>query len=275
MFKPCIAATAFLSTAVLISLCLASIGLNSRVCAQQSTAASGERVRGINFYNQGNDKEAIEALRQAVKQRKDDLSAWHYLGLALARQGKTDDARKAYEQAVKLGEKMLDGILEFASPDNFSASVKPYGPLLEEAADSADKYLVLSSKLSKSKAQEWSDRATMLRDYVQVFETDGNGNNLFKVYSPRDVTTKARILSRTEPEYTDEARNNHVAGTIVLRGIFAFDGKVRGLRVMSGLPYGLTERALRAARKIKFVPAMKDGKPVSQYIQIEYNFNLF
>ncbi len=115
----------------------------------------------------------------------------------------------------------------------------------------------------------------MLRDYVQLFETDNSGNHLFKVYNPRDVTTKARIISRIEPEYTEEARQNKVSGTIVLRGIFSFDGRVRGLRVVSGLPYGLTERALAAARKIKFVPATKDGHPVSQYIQIEYNFNLY
>ncbi|HKC64707.1 MAG TPA: energy transducer TonB, partial [Pyrinomonadaceae bacterium] len=197
------------------------------------------------------------------------------LGLSLSRQGKTDEARKAHERAAKLGEKLLDGIVEFPQPDGLGAKIKSYKPLFEDAADSADKYLELSSKPSKSKVQEWKDRAAVLRDYVQLFETDNNGNYLLKVYSPRDVTTKARIISRTEPEYTQEARENKVSGTIVLRGIFAFDGKVRGLRIVSGLPYGLNERALAVARKIKFVPATKDGHPVSQYIQIEYNFYLF
>lgn len=111
----------------------------------------------------------------------------------------------------------------------------------------------------------------MLRKYAQLFET--NSSDSFKVYTPNEVTTKARILSRTEPEYTAEARAHHVAGTIVLRGILAFDGKVRSLRVTSALPDGLTENALRAAGTIKFVPATKDGKPVSQYTQIEYSFN--
>jgi hypothetical protein len=37
----------------------------------------------------------------------------------------------------------------------------------------------------------------------------------------------------------------------------------------------LTEKAISAARMIKFMPAMKDGRAVSQYIQIEYNFNLY
>jgi len=32
---------------------------------------------------------------------------------------------------------------------------------------------------------------------------------------------------------------------------------------------------VEAARRIKFVPAMKDGKPVSMFMQLEYNFSLF
>ena len=42
-----------------------------------------------------------------------------------------------------------------------------------------------------------------------------------------------------------------------------------------GDPDGLTEVAIAAARKIKFVPAMKDGKSVSTFVQLEYNFDLY
>jgi len=41
------------------------------------------------------------------------------------------------------------------------------------------------------------------------------------------------------------------------------------------LPFGLTEQAIAAARQIKFVPAVKDGRPVSVFMQLEYNFNLY
>jgi len=41
------------------------------------------------------------------------------------------------------------------------------------------------------------------------------------------------------------------------------------------LPFGLTERAIAAARQIKFVPATKGGRPVSVFMQLEYNFNLY
>ncbi len=96
-----------------------------------------------------------------------------------------------------------------------------------------------------------------------------------RTFSPREVTQKARILARPEPQYTEEARKNQVSGTVVLRAVFSSSGQVTNIRAVSGLPYGLTERAIAAARQIRFSPAMKDGRAVSQHIQIEYNFNLY
>jgi TonB family protein len=96
-----------------------------------------------------------------------------------------------------------------------------------------------------------------------------------QVFSPREVTQKALILSRPEPLYTESARANLISGTVVLRAILSSTGTVTDIKVVSGLPYGLTERAVEAAQEIKFNPAIKDGRRVSQYIQIEYNFHLY
>jgi outer membrane biosynthesis protein TonB len=41
------------------------------------------------------------------------------------------------------------------------------------------------------------------------------------------------------------------------------------------LPDGLTEKAMEAARRIQFTPAEKDGRRVSQYATINYNFNIY
>ena len=76
------------------------------------------------------------------------------------------------------------------------------------------------------------------------------------------------------PAYTEAARRRGVSGTVVLRCIFAADGTVKHFLIIGGLPYGLTEQAIAAAQRIKFIPAMLDGKPVSTFIQLEYNFHL-
>jgi TonB family protein len=96
-----------------------------------------------------------------------------------------------------------------------------------------------------------------------------------EIFSGKDVTTKARVLVKPEPMYTEEAKQARVTGTVVLRGVFTATGHVTSLRAVSGLPNGLTERAVEAARNIRFVPASKDGRSVSMYIQLEYNFNLY
>jgi TonB family protein len=103
----------------------------------------------------------------------------------------------------------------------------------------------------------------------------GGGGDYDRTFRPNEVTQKARILSKPEPQYTEEARRNQISGTVVLKAVFSSSGQVTNIRAVSSLPYGLTEKAIAAARQIRFSPAQKDGRAVSQYIQIEYNFNLY
>jgi TonB family protein len=108
-----------------------------------------------------------------------------------------------------------------------------------------------------------------------VSQTEVTEEDYSRTFKPSEVDQKARILARPDPQYTEEARKNQVAGTVVLRAVFSSNGQVTNIRSVSGLPNGLTERAMAAARQIRFTPAMKDGRAVSMYIQIEYNFNLY
>jgi len=105
--------------------------------------------------------------------------------------------------------------------------------------------------------------------------TGNNGIDYGKNFNAKDVTQKARILSKPEPQYTEDARKNQITGTVVLKAVLSSSGEVTSIRPVSQLPYGLTEKAIAAARAIKFTPAVKDGHTVSQWIQIEYNFNLY
>jgi hypothetical protein len=61
----------------------------------------------------------------------------------------------------------------------------------------------------------------------------------------------------------------------MLRVVFSSFGTVEQIRALQTLPFGLTEKAIAAARQIKFVPATKGGRPVSVWMQLEYNFNLY
>lgn len=86
---------------------------------------------------------------------------------------------------------------------------------------------------------------------------------------------RPKITYRENAKYTEEARYNVTHGTMALSVVFGADGKISGVRVVSGLPYGLSETAIDAARKIRFEPAMKDGQPVSVRGILEFSFNLY
>jgi TonB family protein len=96
-----------------------------------------------------------------------------------------------------------------------------------------------------------------------------------KVFNTRDVTQKARITEKPNPSYTDGARKYRVKGTVVIRAVLSKDGQVTNIRVIRRLPHGLSEKAIEAARGLKFEPAVKDGHQVSTYVQLEYNFYLY
>lgn len=94
-----------------------------------------------------------------------------------------------------------------------------------------------------------------------------------RIYRGREVDQKARLFSKPEPPYTEKARANGVAGDVEIVVILSSAGKVKVLHIRKGLPDGLTEQALKAVKKIKFQPALVDGKPVSSLVLAEFNFN--
>jgi TonB family protein len=93
----------------------------------------------------------------------------------------------------------------------------------------------------------------------------------------RQMTSSLRptILYREKAKYTREARDNKVEGTVVLSVVFGADGQIGDVRVIQGLPHGLTENAIIAANKIRFEPAIKDGRPVSVRGVLEFTFNIY
>lgn len=96
-----------------------------------------------------------------------------------------------------------------------------------------------------------------------------------QLYTGRDVDRKVVLVMKPEPSYTESARQGQITGTVVLKAVFSSNGAVTDIRTVTGLPYGLTERAIFACKQIRFLPAAKDGKFVSVWMQLEYNFNLY
>src|SRR6266478_1426182 len=82
-----------------------------------------------------------------------------------------------------------------------------------------------------------------------------------KSAEPVVKTLPAEITFKPRPVYTDEGRQLKIEGEVLVEVVFSATGQIRVLKVVRGLGHGLDESAVRAAEKIQFKPALRDGHP--------------
>jgi TonB family protein len=82
------------------------------------------------------------------------------------------------------------------------------------------------------------------------------------------------ITSKPNPVYTEEARQLHIQGEVVLRVVFRASGQIQILGVTQGLGHGLDEAAVRAAQAIQFKPARRNGQPTDTTATLQIVFQL-
>jgi TonB family protein len=97
----------------------------------------------------------------------------------------------------------------------------------------------------------------------------------YSTYHKNPSFKPPRILSKPDPRYTEEARRHNVNGSVLLYVMLSETGQITQISVAKGLPYGLTERAIAAARLIRFEPAELNGKKVAYPVAVVYRFDLF
>jgi TonB family protein len=264
---------------------------------------------GLAFNSEGIFGSARPAFEQLIKLRPDSADAHAKLAFALILANEPQKAIEVAQRALELGDQSAEAHYAIAEASlrtgafakaaeeadttlkinpNFNLALITgsfaYFNLQQypEAAVSLERFL--ASSPDDMDAETWRGqleglrrRTTQTPTTKPATETSAAVSNTDyqKVFNGRDVTQKARILSKPEPRYTEAARKAGVIGPVVLRVVFASNGEVTHLVVARPLGYGLTTQAVKAARLIRFDPAMKDGKPVSMYMQLEYNFALY
>jgi TonB family protein len=109
----------------------------------------------------------------------------------------------------------------------------------------------------------------------QIKQTAAQSAPDYSTYHKNPTFKPPRILSKPNPRYTEDARRNNVRGTVLLHVMLSETGQITQISVAKGLPYGLTERAIAAARLIRFEPAELNGKKVAYPVAVVYRFELF
>jgi TonB family protein len=98
---------------------------------------------------------------------------------------------------------------------------------------------------------------------------------------PKEVDTvvnlgelASRAVNLIKPEYTPEARQAGINGVVTLQLNLDEQGRVTDTKTLAGLPNGLTEQAVAAAKNSTFSPATVNGKPAKGLGTITYNFKI-
>ena len=96
---------------------------------------------------------------------------------------------------------------------------------------------------------------------------------------PRAVAVTPRMLpveivSKPNPVYTEEARKQKIEGEVLVEVTFEASGKIRVLRVVRSLGFGLDEAAVQAAQRIQFKPAQRDGQATDSTAILHIIFQL-
>jgi len=217
--------------------------------------------KGMDALRDNNNEKAAEHFKQAAADKPDDMWAFYYFGLCLLRLKRVDEAANAYRQALaikpeaavhyQLGKTCLE-------MGDREAAEKEFRWLQEHDQELA---LYLSDLFHKADAHRPPNPITSSSDYWQTIE-------------PATKDLRPTIRYSEKPDYTEIARTNFVHGMVVLVVIYPTNGKIEDVRVIRGLPDGLTRKAIENAKKIRFKPATRNGEPVSVRGNLEITFNL-
>ena len=155
-----------------------------------------------------------------------------------------------------------------------------------------------SKSCTPAEEKWWSDIRTKGEDISslsnQLYETDNLGRKAKKIirqlkdrrselialiktgqdnkYKPPVDDTQITVLYYPRPDYTEDARQLMVAGTVLVAAQFNDDGQVSNARVLRGLGHGLDEKALEVIYRIAFVPSVAGGhfKTTSQKLVVTF-----
>jgi len=94
------------------------------------------------------------------------------------------------------------------------------------------------------------------------------------VYRAGNGVTQPSVITRTDPQYSEEARVAQMSGEVRVSAVVGVDGAASDVHVTKSVGLGLDEKAVEAVGTWRFKPGLKDGMPVPVMVNIEVTFRL-
>lgn len=228
-------------------------------------------------------KPAAKEAETAIRLNPQNAEAYYVRGNLNLRQRKFDAAIADADRAIKIKP-------TFSAPYLLKAEgyLYSFGDELGNGAKPSDRLDLLKNAMETLEGCR--------KDCEQNFDLNAlqetlNAVNAFYTYFTRNRNetlapatqaptvaadvTPIKILSKPRANYTNSARSADIQGVVRVAVLFSAEGKTKYVLVVKPLSNGLTEEAVKAARKIEFIPQLKDGKPVSVVKMVEYYFSLY
>jgi TonB family protein len=268
----------------------ASLALAEQISGPQSAEYAMALVRlGDLARRYGTVKESDELYQRALAlgDRPEVFPALMRLGLG----SKDPEERRNYLERARVAAKNgNDAGLAMTwlahdrqeEPDSAPAADSLYrGAMALESADSPALALTLEVYADFLKATGREAEATPVLDRAKALRKVLVGSAVSSRFMPQMAGVKMgngiaapTLLGKVEPEYSDEARSLKYQGTVRLKVVVDVDGLAKNIELLSGLGYGLDEKAAQAIALWKFKPGTNADGPVPVQAVIEVNFRL-
>jgi protein TonB len=83
-----------------------------------------------------------------------------------------------------------------------------------------------------------------------------------------------KVIQRVAPEYTPEALDAKLEGSVHLSAMIGTDGVPSDIKVTKSLGKGLDEKAIECFKKWRFSPAIRNGEPTPVSSEVAIIFKL-
>ncbi len=228
------------------------------VIQQNPGCAEAFRFRGLAYSFSGQHQLAIPDYLKFLQLKPYSAAGYNDIGWAYRELNQYPQSKASLDKAIEI------------EPD-YSRAHSDRAILLADQQDWDGALADLSTLLNLSPGDQWSKDAKAAAEHQLPLPAIPLAPPLEDSKKP-DV--RPVLVSKTEPEYTDEARRAGVSAVIISRLMVSENGVPQDIAILRGAGFGLDENAIRALSSWRFKPGTREGKPVAAVAQVEVNMRI-
>ena len=267
-----------------------AVAIRGEVSGQQSQEYGLGLVKLADLEERrGNRDSAVEFYTKAAGVLGESPQASHaliHLGLAALVKGDFDQAAVHFQHAQSVDPSAAGQALMWLAVVNvrqkkfdqaetfFKSSLALEDPTSHQAAITMKLYadlLKLQGRTDESKDMVSASNAAQHSSQSRILVKPAANSGVYRVGGS---VTAPSVLSKADPEYSEEARAARYQGTVLVSVQIGPDGLAHNAEILQSLGLGLDEKAIAAISQWRFKPGTKDGQPVTVAATIEVNFRL-